>query len=426
MHKNKEAEIKVSVIIPVWNTGPGISRCIESLRNQTLKEIEMIFVDDCGSDDSMDSVRVAAAEDSRIRIITNEENIGSGASRNRGIEAALGEYLSFVDPDDYVDTSFLDLLYKAASRQSFDIVKGSMIRENKHVMDTDTNRGLNQIIANGLSVGKALYTLFTYEHTTALYRREFILANNIRFGTSSRAQDTTFLLQACSQTENFSIVNEACYYYCECEDSAMNTIGTQKIQGFLQSIIERQAYILNYLSRDNDSLYYIKNMFLMALREYVRYVSIPKMSSDAEAYLSELRKILIGLSCCEDVIRESLSLRILYEWGVGLPLTPYYSPWEGNNPPVRYAKLVQRWIDFYLDASEERKEGWKDLKQLIVKANNAANGKPHSSYSSAEQIQGKTILNCQIKRLPLNLRLQIELSMAKSRIKQSIIGKLRK
>lgn len=74
---------KVSVIIPVWNPGPGISRCIESLRNQTLNDIEMIFVDDCGTDNSMDKVHSAAKKDSRIRIIENEENFGAGPSRNR-------------------------------------------------------------------------------------------------------------------------------------------------------------------------------------------------------------------------------------------------------------------------------------------------------------------------------------------------------
>ena len=101
----------VSVIVPVWNPGPGITRCIESLRNQTLEEIEMIFVDDCGTDDSMDKVRDAAEDDSRILIIENGKNIGAGPSRNRGIEAARGEYLSFVDPDDHVAPDFLELLY---------------------------------------------------------------------------------------------------------------------------------------------------------------------------------------------------------------------------------------------------------------------------------------------------------------------------
>ena len=69
---------KVSVIIPVWNSGPGICLCVDSLRGQTLEDIEMIFVDDCGTDGAMEVIRQASAEDLRIRSITNAENVGPG------------------------------------------------------------------------------------------------------------------------------------------------------------------------------------------------------------------------------------------------------------------------------------------------------------------------------------------------------------
>ena len=107
---NNEITPKVSIIIPVWNPGPGIRRCVESLRGQTLEDIEMIFVDDCGTDNAMDVVHAAAKEDPRIRIIENPENLGPGISRNKGIKEARGEYLSFVDADDYVNTVFLERL----------------------------------------------------------------------------------------------------------------------------------------------------------------------------------------------------------------------------------------------------------------------------------------------------------------------------
>ena len=80
----------VSVIIPVYNPGPGIERCIDSLRNQTLQDIEMIFVDDRGSDGAMEKVKAAAAEDPRIRILTNPRNLDEGPSRNAGFTAARG------------------------------------------------------------------------------------------------------------------------------------------------------------------------------------------------------------------------------------------------------------------------------------------------------------------------------------------------
>ena len=94
--------IAVSLIVPVWNPGEGVKKCIESLRSQTLTNIEIIFVDDRGSDASMEAIRAAAELDSRIKILVNPENSGPGYSRNAGIEASRGEYLGFIDPDDYV------------------------------------------------------------------------------------------------------------------------------------------------------------------------------------------------------------------------------------------------------------------------------------------------------------------------------------
>ena len=97
---------KVSVIIPVWNPRPGIVRCVDSLRSQLLEDIEMVFVDDNGNDGAMDVVRAAAIEDPRIRIVTNSQNLGAGASRNAAIEVARGESLAFCDSDDYMALDF--------------------------------------------------------------------------------------------------------------------------------------------------------------------------------------------------------------------------------------------------------------------------------------------------------------------------------
>ena len=148
---NECSEIKISIIVPVWNPGLGISRCIESLRNQTLTDIEMIFIDDCGTDDSMDKVRAAALEDSRIRILENKNNLGAGASRNRGIDVAKGEYLSFVDPDDWIADNFIELLYLESKKKSLDIIKGS-----KTTTGSDgsykINSNMNHLIRNSIAL----------------------------------------------------------------------------------------------------------------------------------------------------------------------------------------------------------------------------------------------------------------------------------
>ena len=195
MLKKINSEIKVSVIIPVWNPGPGITRCIESLRNQTLTDIEMIFVDDCGTDGSMDKVRDAALEDSRIRILENKKNIGAGASRNRGINLAKGAYLSFVDSDDWIDNNFLELLFIESKKKPLDIIKGQKITI-KSDENYKKNSKMNQLIRNSLTSGEPLYTSFVLEHFTAIYLRKFVKEKNICYSSSPIGEDSTFFVES--------------------------------------------------------------------------------------------------------------------------------------------------------------------------------------------------------------------------------------
>ena len=402
-----DAKPLVSVIIPVWNPGPCISRCIESLRNQTLSDIEMIFIDDCGTDDSMEKVRTAASEDPRIRIIENEENIGAGPSRNKGIRAACGDYLSFVDPDDYLASDFLSLLYLEVSKGAFDIIKGSLVRVRENGTILADDRKQNQVISNKLSAGKPLYNSFTYAHQTAIYRRDYIIARNAFYGTSARGQDTTFLLKACSQTESFSLVDEAWYYFCGRSDSAMHSIDEIKLQGFLQSCKEQIQYIASALPDDPDTRAYIKNTFYSGIREYARYDHVKGLEESAGRYIEALREELMGLSFCEDLIKDSFSLRALRDYGAGLPMSPYFSPWEGINPPIRYAQLVKRWVDFYMEHPEERRSINKSLILIYNKAKLATLGKPATTYSLRERTEGKKLLNKQMGRLPLHMQAQV-------------------
>ena len=190
----------VSVIIPVWNPGPGIEECIDSLRNQTLKDIEMIFVDDRGSDGAIEKVKAAAAEDPRIRVLTNPRNLGPGPSRNAGIAAARGKYLSFFDPDDYAALDFLELLYHAALSNRADIAKGTYVYIKEDGSIVKKTFSLNQYIRKGLEENKPLYVLFTYQHQTALYRRELFVDTDVRHGSERRCEDTFFLLAVCTNT----------------------------------------------------------------------------------------------------------------------------------------------------------------------------------------------------------------------------------
>lgn len=119
---------KVSVIVPVYNIEKYIGRCIESIQKQTLEDWELILVDDCGSDDSMEVVKKYAEKDSRIKFIESEKNVGPMVAREKGYEKSTGDYIAFVDGDDTLVYNALDTLYSNAIKCNADIVSGGIVR----------------------------------------------------------------------------------------------------------------------------------------------------------------------------------------------------------------------------------------------------------------------------------------------------------
>ena len=123
--------VKVSVIVPAYNVEGYINDCLESLVNQTLKEIEIIVVNDGSTDRTSEIISKFSAKDSRMKII-NQENQGLSAARNNGMQQATGEYIGFVDSDDYIDLDFYEKLYEAAKTNDADISVASILKHKKN------------------------------------------------------------------------------------------------------------------------------------------------------------------------------------------------------------------------------------------------------------------------------------------------------
>ena len=123
---------KVSVIIPVYCSQGRISETLRCLQNQTLQELEFIFIDDKGCDGSFDIILGAASTDSRIVCIANDTNRGPGASRNKGIEIARGEFIAFVDADDMISHDFYEKLYEKAQKTGALVVKYMRTEKKKY------------------------------------------------------------------------------------------------------------------------------------------------------------------------------------------------------------------------------------------------------------------------------------------------------
>lgn len=286
---------KVSVVLPVYNVGAYIGTCIEALQGQTLEDLEFIFVDDCGPDDSIAIVEEAARTDARIKVIKNPENMGAGRSRNQGIDAATGEYLAFADPDDWMDKNFYEVLYNRAKEGDYDIVKARRVKvlatEDGCMWERESN--VNTRVKKWLKQHRAYYRCFTSEHQTALFRTSIIKEHHIHYGSSSHSENSVFLMGACYYAKSIAIDGDVAYYYLQREDSLVHTMNEQKFVGEAQSFVEQiQFAVDNELYNDHSFDEWLLNKVRFLLRRYDELHAIQEYKDLRRPFLELIHKSL--------------------------------------------------------------------------------------------------------------------------------------
>ena len=356
---------KVSVIIPVWNPGEDISRCVASLCRQTLTDIEMIFVDDCGTDGAMDMVRAAAAEDPRVRIITNVENVGPGISRNAAIDVAHGEYLSFVDADDHISPKFLEVLYTKAKLEGLDIVKGRIVYELEDGTET-VHADLNERIRNGIRDGKSLFRLFTYQHQSAIYRRSLLEKYGIRYGASHNGEDVTFLLKACHRAKRFDFVESAEYHFRERADSLMHDMHLRTSERMLHAFSEQMDYIVENMHGERYVTRYISERVVYLLIVANSYGKNADNKDAVSSFVCGIQNQIFRLPPheVERMKSECFIVRVLFDHNVILVRRPYKLPWEKYRVED-YIETLTDWMDFITSHPSCVRDAEGDLYRLF-------------------------------------------------------------
>ena len=215
---------KVSIIVPIYNMSKYLSKCLDGLVNQTLKDIEIICVDDCSTDNSVEICKGYANTDSRIRIIEQETNQGSGAARNCAINSVQGEYLYFMDPDDEIEENFAELTYNKAKEHDADIV---VFDYEKVFMQNNTTQQCSPVttlqkwgfdITPDIPYNFKEHLEYSFKGTLnypwiRLFRTQFVKENNIRFGTSRRGQDKPFAIEAKLLADKIVYLDKTLYHF---------------------------------------------------------------------------------------------------------------------------------------------------------------------------------------------------------------------
>ena len=204
----------VSVIIPVYNVEQYLRQCLDSVVNQTLKDIEIICVNDSSTDNSLAILNEYAARDSRIKVIT-QPNGGAGAARNNGLSASTGKYLSFLDSDDFFEPDMLELAYEKAEEDKADFV---VFQSDQYYTDDDK---FVQVAWTLREKEIPPYTPFSHRQMTdnifkvfvgwawdKLYNREFVEQNHLLFQEQRTSNDMLFVFSAVAIAKRITVVKK--------------------------------------------------------------------------------------------------------------------------------------------------------------------------------------------------------------------------
>ena len=218
---------KVSVIIPFYKVAPFIERCILSLLQQTLSEVEIIFVDDASPDESRSIIERICADYKRdVRILTHPENKGLPAARNTGLTEARGEFIYHCDSDDYLEPSMLEALYDAAKAQSADFVYCDFYLDfgtSRRVMTNPDYTEPEKLVKEGFLAGLTKYNVWN-----KLVKRSLYTDSGLLFPAGhSMGEDMTMIALA-TYAKRVAHVNKPLYHYLKTNGNAFSNTFSQR------------------------------------------------------------------------------------------------------------------------------------------------------------------------------------------------------
>ena len=302
--------IKVSIIAPVYNAGELLRPCLSSLTGQTLRDIEIILVLDSPTDGSDKVCEEFASKDNRIKILRNEHNLHIGESRNRGLEAATGEYVGFSDDDDYQEPFMYEHLYRKAKENDYDMVVSmdTHVEQGKTItMDIPELADVNPcdyLLRDLLSEGAARhdFPLCTNIHPH-LYKRAIIEQNSLKFGDTKKitAEDRLWNIQFLLQSKNIGILREQLYYH----RNNPNSEGLRKGSGY-RTEEKIMAYLLGiyYLLKEEQATDKFRRDFLIgAMSELMNMLGYSLTMDKSLPKFLRLRKDVRHLPFGRDAIK---------------------------------------------------------------------------------------------------------------------------
>lgn len=320
----------VSIIVPIYNVQNYLEHCINSIVNQTYTNLEIILVDDGSTDSCSDICDNWSIKDDRIKVI-HKMNEGLGMARNTGIENATGEYLIFVDSDDYIDELLVEEVYKLQENSNTDIVCYGFYSVNKN------NKVISQIVPNPeklvyeggdvseiflpnlvcADLGKGINWNLNMSACMAMFRHELICEMGWRFVSEREiiSEDMYSLLSLYKNVFRVAVIPKAFYYYRETDSSLTRTYRKDRFEKikkcYVKSVNLCEQLGYNICTKSRLACLFVSNVIVV-----LKHITTSEESFEIK--LKEIKKVLSD-SVLQDVLKnkvnrkETISRKILFK-----------------------------------------------------------------------------------------------------------------
>ena len=256
---------KISVIIPVYNAEKYLPQCLDSICNQTLSDIEIICIDDGSTDNSPEILQRYAAADKRF-IIINQKNAGAGAARNKGLDIACGEYLSFLDADDFFETTMLETSFEQCKLYQSDICVfrsdyycGAKKECEPMTFSIRSELLPKTIVFSPQDIKKNVFRVFIGWAWDKLFRTRFIRESNFRFHEQRTNNDMAFVFSAIACAKKITVCDKILAHYRKTTGSSLSETIDKSWQCFYTALLELRKCLIN------------KNLFEFYRVDYLNY-----------------------------------------------------------------------------------------------------------------------------------------------------------
>ena len=312
---------KLSIIVPIYNVEKYLPRCIESILNQTFREFELILINDGSTDNCKEICEKYKKIDSRI-IVVNKKNGGVSSARNFGIDISRGEYIGFVDPDDFIDANMYEILFNTANSYNSDMVICDYYKVSEYDIKKYEEIQLNNkgIIVENINNIDAIERILTVGEKfivpwNKIYKRR--LFENLRYNEGMIYEDEFLAYRILYRCNKVSIINSSLYYYVQRKGSIVNSTFSSKKFDKVYAIKDRVDFlkdkgIVNLIDKAEKSFidYFVWNYF-------IGYQRLENIGYELKKLKKEFNNIFYRILDNKLIsIKEKLTLCILY-------LSPY-------------------------------------------------------------------------------------------------------